>query len=411
MKQYKMEYVDEFLKGCKKGNLIEIENAINAGIDVNEEVNPDITLITKGLLLALDNKKELVIKYFIEKYFSVLKINPVLFVEASKKGNLELIKAIIKKYDKEEILFIKMHEIYINDYTCILDSALCWAMENEHFEVVNLLKDKIVKEETFYSSFVSACRNNYKDVAAVILESGVDLTKTHSESKLYEVSIIDSALYWAIERDNTEIINYIINHKSFKKEIFFASFVAACKKGYLNIVKDIMKDGIDLNRMHKDYELNDTSIIDSSLYWAIENNHKYIIKFLISQKFDASKCDNAFIIAYLEKHNNVVFSLLLNGFKRKEWVKEYNFLTYRDIIECTINENYFIINLDELNCNEEKELKYFLLKHIQIKDSIMLISKYSIKNHIKKLGNAYIENFNINRDYEKVKQFISSNKK
>ncbi|MBQ3422907.1 MAG: hypothetical protein IJH34_14920 [Romboutsia sp.] len=410
MKKHNNDYFESFLDACKIGDINKIERIIKFGIDINECVDSKLNLITQGILLALDNNQNAVIDYFIEGKLKYLKINPLLLIHSVKKENYKLLKIILDEYKGSGFLFEKNNEAYIDDTTTVLDSALCWAMEKNNDGMVNLLKEHIVFEnQTYYASFISSCKNNYIEIAKIILNSEIDLTKRNSENKLQEVSMIDSALYWSIENNNKEIINYIMNKSDFDKKIYYASFILACKKGHFDIMKDIIEEGINLNQTHKEYELNETSLIDSALYWAIENSQYEIIDYLIAQKFDASKCDNSFINACIENNYKVIFSLLLNGFRREEAMDKFYFINYNDILDKNMDLNSFFINLDEFTSREEKELKYFLLKYIDFKENILIISKNKIKNNIKKLGNVCIENFDINKDFYKIKDFVDKN--
>lgn len=398
-----------FIKACKNGDEKSIEKILYSGLDLNEEIEKDTTLITKGLSIAIENKQSNILSLFLSRKIATFKISPTILIKAVKYREVKLAEELIKEYKFTKFMSEKYRESYIREDTTVLDSSLCWAMENRYDEIVDMLTEILdIENDIYYASFISACRNNYIDVIKLILKSEIDLSKTHSEDALHEVSIIDSALYWAIERENKEIVDYILSLENFDKQKFYASFIAACKKGYIEVAKNIIEDELDVNKMHKEFELNETSIMDSAIYWAIENNNKDILDYLISLKFDASKCDNTFIRAYIDKLDKVIFALLLNGFNRREWLEQYNFLVYSDSIEIPKNKDFFIINIEMLTSKEEKELKYFLLENIKYKDKILLISKKEIKNHILRLGTKYIEKFDINKDYNKIKEFLEN---
>lgn len=412
MKKSKKEIFKMFFQSCKKGNFEEVEKVFRTGVDLNEEFDNGISVICKGVQIALENDHTEIIDFILNRNFTSFDFNPILLVDATKKENVKLVKALLDTYKDTDFFTGKVYESYINDDTCSIDSALCWCMEKGNTEILKLLEDAIdSRKYPLYASFISACRNNYLDICKLIIDGGIDLSKTHNESELQEISLIDSSLYWAIEKGNNDIVDYLLKENNFNKEKYYASFIAACKKGYLKVVKDIIDDGIELNRVHKEYELYETSIIDSALYWAIETKNIDILEYLISRKFDASKCDNTFIRAVVDNLDKIVFGLLINGFDRKEALVRFNFLTPQNMLsnsEAINSLNYFIINLDEYSNKEEKELKYFIIRHIEIRENILVLSRTAIRNNVKRLGTICIENFDINKDFWKISEFLKS---
>jgi ankyrin repeat protein len=170
--------------------------------------------------------------------------NNALFI-ASEKGNVEVVKILLAAKD-----------INVNKASKFGRTPLDMATENNHTEIIQLLKDAGAQLYTLYV----ASRDGHTDVVKALLAAkDIDVNKTE-----YSGTPLDTAT----ENNHTEIIQLLQDAGAQHCSLYSAS-----KNGYTKVVKALLVD--------KDINVN-KAIYDGStpLDIATKNNHTEIIQLL-----------------------------------------------------------------------------------------------------------------------------------
>lgn len=192
------------------------------------------------------------------------KLNPNLrnaLMNASSRGHVSIVKQIIPE---------------LNDGKTTLGIALLIASKNGQEEIVDELLNAgaDINYEDFAgtTALIVASKEGHAEVVQKLLQSGADITQEDYEKR--------TAWWFAIMSGNARTVKAFLDTKQLETQKKEAGLTAASLKGYENIVKILLDDGVNIN----------TPTLDgwTPLSVACEENKIEIVEILIQAGADVN---------------------------------------------------------------------------------------------------------------------------
>ena len=215
-------------------------------------------------------------------------IDSVDFFEASKSGNLDIIKTAVSK------------DIDVNALDENGSTALQLASINGHLEVVKYLVENGADVNAQYNSgggdlnqsaLMSASMGGYLDIVKYLVDNGADI-----EARDYSHG---TAVFFAGVMNKPEVVYYLV---SVGAEAYLEIWASI---GDLEKVKSSVKNGEDINQLD-DYGM-------SPFLRAVGNGHLEVVEYLVKNGADDENMSNGIIEASQYGRLDVLKYLIENG--------------------------------------------------------------------------------------------------
>ena len=245
-------------------------------------------------------------------------------IKAARFGAIERTKNLIKAgadvNAKDNMGWTALHWAAENGHTEIVNlllvnkapidanydgvTALHWAVENGHTEIVNLLLVNRAKVDAKYDGVTAlhiAAMNGRTKIVEALIEAGADVNEKIRD----EVT----ALHWAAEDGNTEIVNLLLANgaKIHANCDGVTALHFAVEDGNTEIVEALVKAGADVNEKTRDEV--------TALHWAVSKGHLEIVEALVKAKANVNAKDSNGMTALhwaTDNGNTEIVKLLLN---------------------------------------------------------------------------------------------------
>ena len=209
-------------------------------------------------------------------------------------GNIDIVKLLIKN---GAIINITNS----NPYNMLKGCA-----DRGHTEIIKLLiKNNVDVDKFGKEALLNACSRGYFDIVKILVEKGVDVN--------FKDKYNDTPLVGATRSSNIKIINYLIDKGlEIKSNNPQKAMCIAAFSGYIDIVKLLVKNGININFKSLNYKKG-----QSPISLAITAGHINLINFLINNGATIDPEDKyikrAFLLAGRTGNIDVIKLLLRNG--------------------------------------------------------------------------------------------------
>ena len=227
------------------------------------------------------------------------------FMRFDKTRNQELIKAA-KIGDINRTINLIKHGAKINATNKYGETALHWAVENGHTEIVEALVKAGAKVDVKYDGVTAlhiAAMNGRTKIVEALIKAGANVNEKTKDSEGW------TALHWAAEDGNTEIVNLLLANgaKIHANCDGVTALHFAVKGGNTKIVEALVEAGAKINAT--------TDFGMTALDWAVYYDHRVIVETLVKAKANVNKKDSNGMTALhwaTDNGNTEIVKLLLN---------------------------------------------------------------------------------------------------
>eukprot|EP00833_Pecoramyces_ruminatium_P013063 jgi/Orpsp1_1/1187095/evm.model.d7180000055344.1 len=269
--------------------------------------------ISSDLLIAIIEKKDIrLLKLILDNFIF---------------NNNEFIISVLniyknkKKYSKKkwkELISNEINKIGINQLNTSKEySPLTFACEKGYQDIVEILikygANVDTEDKKGDTPLIIACKNNYNNIVKILIKNGANINKINKNGYIQPINI--SQKYdinyknYMLGKFVSKTFEYEDNSK-FKNEKGwgYSPLIIACEKGYQDIVRILIENGVDVNKENNNE--------DTPLIIACEHGNQDIVRILIDNKADVNKenknGDTPLIIA-CEKSNQDIVRILIDN--------------------------------------------------------------------------------------------------
>ena len=231
------------------------------------------------------------IKEILFKHVSKGKDLNIELLEASKGGDLEYAKWLIKKktnpnitlYDGNTPLHLAAQQGHLNIVKLLLDNGADPLTSNvegyrpHHLAATNEIKETLLehisKEKNLNYELTNACKDGDSEYVKWLIEKGVNINTLDSQGF--------SPLHWAIGKGNFELVELLLKHGAdinLKAADTTTPLHIAVQRSHTQIVDLLLCYGADVNVV--------TSDGNTPLHWAAKKNTLEIIELLLNHGAD-----------------------------------------------------------------------------------------------------------------------------
>ena len=231
------------------------------------------------------------IKEILFKHVSKGKDLNIELLEASKGGDLEYAKWLIKKktnpnitlYDGNTPLHLAAQQGHLNIVKLLLDNGadpLAFNVEGyraHHLAATNEIKNNlfgyISKEKSLNYELTNACKDGDLEYAKWLIEKGANINTLDYQGF--------SPLHWAIGKGNFELVELLLKHGAdvnLKAADTTTPLHIAVQRNHTQIIDLLLRYGVDVNAVTLDG--------NTPLHWAAKQNALEIIEVLLNHGAD-----------------------------------------------------------------------------------------------------------------------------
>lgn len=234
---------------CKMGYFSILKIMIKSDNNNNFNYNH----IDEGMVNALKNNHQEIVKFFIDKGFEINTASDELLSALYNLNDLEFIKSLIKN-DANLHWYSKKHLFY--------------ACMSGKIEIVNYLFDCGVSlNRNNDELLMRVCACGYLDIVKLLIAKGANV-----------YSCQNIGLIVASEYGHVDVVSYLLTFYSNDSVNLDEPLLNASEKGHVEIVKLLIAKGA-----------KPLTYFNNALLLAIENNHLDVIKILLEMDYEYSK--------------------------------------------------------------------------------------------------------------------------